>query len=95
MGVAIPGGVALVGYDDFELADALDPPITVIRQPDVQIATRAAELLFHQMETGDESHPMIKMGVELVVRGSCGEGKRPGKKGRDGIDSKKSLAKDG
>jgi LacI family transcriptional regulator len=93
MGVAIPGEVALVGYDDFELADALDPPITVVRQPDVQIATRAAELLFHQMETGDDSHPLIRMGVELIVRGSCGVAKRPAKTGRDGIDSKKSLAK--
>src|SRR5947209_861002 len=51
LGVSIPGEVSLLGFDDFELADALDPPITVVRQPVVGIATKAAELLFEVMST--------------------------------------------
>ncbi len=72
LGLRIPGQVALLGYDDFELADALDPPISVIRQPVTQIATRAAELLFQQMEAGSNGSEMITLKVDLVRRASCG-----------------------
>lgn len=72
LGLSIPGKVALLGYDDFDLADALDPPISVIRQPVTQIATRAAELLFQQMETGEDGRGMTTLKVELVRRASCG-----------------------
>jgi len=72
LGLRIPDAFALLGYDDFELADALEPPISVIRQPVADIATRAAQLLFQQMESGDESHSLTTLGVELIVRASCG-----------------------
>lgn len=71
MGVAIPKAIALIGFDDFELADALRPPITVMRQPVKAIATRAAEMLFEAMEAGHKRHNTVTMNVELVHRGSC------------------------
>ncbi len=71
--VSIPRSVALLGYDDFELADILDPPITVIRQPVGSIAKRAAEMLFQALETGESKARTVTLKVELVVRGSCGE----------------------
>jgi LacI family transcriptional regulator len=72
LGLSIPGDVALLGYDDFELADALDPPITVIRQPVIRLATRAAELLFEQLDRGTSGQGMVTLDVELVRRQSCG-----------------------
>jgi LacI family transcriptional regulator len=75
LGCPIPESVALLGYDDFKLADVLVPPISVVRQPVEQIATQAAELLFQQMETGIVSHSTVKLNVELVVRASCGGNK--------------------
>jgi LacI family transcriptional regulator len=74
LGLSIPGDVALLGYDDFELADALDPPISVIRQPVAQLATAAAELLFQQLEDRPAEKGLITMDVELVPRKSCGCG---------------------
>jgi len=44
LGIPIPSGIALMGFDDFELADTLHPPISVVRQPIAAIARRAAEL---------------------------------------------------
>jgi LacI family transcriptional regulator len=70
LGCRIPDSVALIGFDDFELADALEPPITVIRQPVTELATRAAELLFQQMETGIQSQSKVVLNVELIVRSS-------------------------
>lgn len=70
LGYRIPLNVALIGYDDFVLADALEPPISVVRQPVERIGARAAELLFHQMETGIQSHEMEILNVELILRAS-------------------------
>ena len=74
--IAIPKSVAVMGYDDFDLADALEPPIRVVRQPVVSIATRAAEMLFDAFRTGEEKRQTVTLKVELVHRGSCGELRR-------------------
>ncbi|HZP05134.1 MAG TPA: LacI family DNA-binding transcriptional regulator [Terracidiphilus sp.] len=71
LGIRIPGQIGLIGYDDFELADALESPITVVRQPITRIATRAAELLFEEMIDHKEPAGTISFDVELVLRSSC------------------------
>lgn len=71
LGLAVPGKVSLLGFDDFELADTLDPPITVVRQAVVGIATKAAELLFESMSAGQGKQRTVTLKVELVRRGSC------------------------
>lgn len=63
-------GVALVGFDDFELADMLDPSITVVAQNPVQLGRVAAGLLFARLDgTHGPSH-RITVDVKLIVRGS-------------------------
>jgi LacI family transcriptional regulator len=62
--------VALVGFDDFPLADLMTPSLTVVRQNVREIGRRAAELLFSRIE-GDASAPRRIVTVPtLVVRGS-------------------------
>jgi LacI family transcriptional regulator len=59
---------ALVGFDDFELADLLS--VTVIRHQPREMGHRAVELLFARL-AGDERPPQrIVLPTELVVRGS-------------------------
>ena len=73
--------VALVGFDDFPLADLMTPSLTVIRQNVREIGRRAAELLFSRIE-GDTSPPRRILSVPtLVVRGS-GEIPPPGQRSR-------------
>jgi LacI family transcriptional regulator len=69
--------VALVGFDDFYLADVLDPPVTVVAQDPSSIGWVAAERLFRRRD-GDVS-PFTTEVVKsrLVVRGS-GEIPPPG-----------------
>ncbi len=69
--IAIPKSVALVGFDDFDLADALEPPITVVRQPVREMATRAAELLFDALEKRGSRQGAVTLKVEMVVRASA------------------------
>ncbi|MDI2028663.1 LacI family DNA-binding transcriptional regulator [Saccharopolyspora sp. TS4A08] len=65
-----PGRPALVGFDDFELADLLDPPITVVTHDTWALGKSAAELLFARLD-GDASPPgRVVVPTRLLVRGS-------------------------
>ena len=64
--------IALVGFDDFELADLLG--ITVVRADAGQLGARAAALAFARLD-GDERPPQrVTIPTDLIVRGS---GERP------------------
>ncbi len=62
--------VAVVGFDDFALADRLDPAVTVVAQDPVVLGATAAQLLFARI-AGDTSPPReVVLLTRLVVRGS-------------------------
>jgi LacI family transcriptional regulator len=62
--------VAVVGFDDFELADMLDPPVTVVSQDAFAIGRTAAELLFHRLGGDRRPSQHVILDTTLVVRGS-------------------------
>jgi LacI family transcriptional regulator len=64
------GGLAFVGFDDFELADVLSPGVTVVAQDVGRLGRAAAELLFRRLagDRGPAEH--IEVPAELVLRGS-------------------------
>lgn len=47
-GLAIPDDLSVAGFDDTELASAVWPPLTTIRQPTRDLAYTAASLLFER-----------------------------------------------
>ena len=53
--------IALVGFDDFLMADLLDPAVTVVAQQPREIGHLAAEILFRRMD--EESGPT---GVHVI-----------------------------
>ena len=77
--IAIPDQVALLGYDDFQLAELVQPSITVIEQPIDEMGQVAAETLFAGL-LGDASASARKGGprkptllkTTLIRRASCG-----------------------
>jgi LacI family transcriptional regulator len=65
-----PGAVALVGFDDFELADMLATPVTVVRHAPEEMGRIAAELAYARLD-GNGARPVRRtIPCELVVRGS-------------------------
>lgn len=69
--------IALVGFDDFLLADLLEPRVSVIAQDPTKLGQTAAEWLFARLN-GDASPPQqIVVPTRLIVRGS-GEIAAPG-----------------
>ena len=71
-GLAIPGDLAVVGYDDMPWALALNPPLTAVRQPGVEMGRRAAEMLLDRITDPDRSPTLVTLQPTLVVRRSCG-----------------------
>ncbi len=62
--------VALVGFDDFPLADVLEPALTVVRQDVARVGDEVGRLLFARLD-GDTSGPVhVVLEPSLVVRGS-------------------------
>jgi LacI family transcriptional regulator len=73
----VPKDIALIGFDDFELAHIVAPPLTTVAQSPVEIAQRASALLFERIANGDKTgFPPVKVAlpVKLIIRTSCGCG---------------------
>jgi LacI family transcriptional regulator len=62
--------VALVGFDDLELADLLDPGLTVVAQDPAAIGRAAAEQLFARLDGDPGPGKHIVVPTRLVMRGS-------------------------
>jgi LacI family transcriptional regulator len=64
--------VALVGFGDFELADLVATPVTVVSYDPVQIGYTAGELLLRRL--GGEQGParVVEVPVTLISRGPAG-----------------------
>ncbi|WP_368497643.1 LacI family DNA-binding transcriptional regulator [Herbiconiux sp. A18JL235] len=54
--IAIPGQVAVIGYDDISYASAVSPALSSIRQPSDLMGARATELLLDELNSPDEHH---------------------------------------
>jgi LacI family transcriptional regulator len=76
--VRVPEDIAVIGFDDFELAEVLGTPLTVVRQSPTEMARTAAEILFSKIsntqtnQLSDQKTVKMLFPVELVVRRSCG-----------------------
>lgn len=67
---ALDARVAFVGFDDFELADLLPVPVTVVGYDPAEMARAAAELLFARL-AGDQRPPQrIVIPTRVIARGS-------------------------
>jgi LacI family transcriptional regulator len=62
--------VALVGFDDLVLADAVDPALTVVAQDGDRLGRAAAELLFARLDGDRGAARRVVVLTTLVVRGS-------------------------
>ncbi|WP_426738199.1 LacI family DNA-binding transcriptional regulator [Plantibacter sp. 2H11-2] len=70
LGLRIPQDLSVVGFDDTPLASTSSPPLTTVRQPIRQMASRAVEFI-HELRTGTVgSGEWVELPTRLVVRES-------------------------
>jgi DNA-binding LacI/PurR family transcriptional regulator len=68
-GRAVPGELAVMGFDDGDVAEAAG--LTTIRQPLEESGRVAARMLKAQMTGGGTTRQQVLLGLELVVRDSA------------------------
>ncbi|MEV0040990.1 LacI family DNA-binding transcriptional regulator [Streptomyces sp. NPDC056909] len=62
--------VAFVGFDDIELADLLNPGVTVIAQDAATLGRTAAERLFSRLDGAADAPSRVVVPTRLIARGS-------------------------
>jgi LacI family transcriptional regulator len=71
-GLAIPGDIALVGFDDVPFARYVDPPLTTIFLPAAELARKSSEMLIRLIHAEQMLDRNLLLDTHLVVRQSCG-----------------------
>src|SRR5579875_502485 len=61
---------ALIGFDDFELATLLSPPVSVVAYDPVELGRRAARLICDRLDGSGGPPRRIVVPTEVVARGS-------------------------
>lgn len=69
-GLHIPQDMAIVGYDDIELARYMTPPLTTIHQPKDELGELAIDVLINRMAEPELAQQRLQLTPELMVRGS-------------------------
>jgi LacI family transcriptional regulator len=62
--------IALIGFDDITLADAVEPGLTVVAQDPVALGRRAAELVFSRLDGYSGPARTVIVPSTLIARGS-------------------------
>jgi len=71
-GLSIPGDVSVIGIDDFEWAEIMSPRLTLVAQPNSDMARDAVEALLEQIETKQPPAGRLRIyPPRLVLRNSC------------------------
>ena len=69
-GRRVPEDVAVVGFDDSDLAPGTDPPLTTVRQPIEELGAEMGRLVLDQLDRAAPPRA-VTLGTELVVRASA------------------------
>ena len=73
---SVPEDIAIMGFDDSDLFDLLQPPLSVVRQPVCQLGRTSAEMLFSLLKADKRTKASAVtttiLPVELILRQSCG-----------------------
>jgi LacI family transcriptional regulator, gluconate utilization system Gnt-I transcriptional repressor len=70
MGIAVPGRVAIAGFNDLTGSDQMLPSLTTVRTPRAEIGQKAATLLLSLMSGKQVKPCFIDVGFELMIRES-------------------------
>jgi LacI family transcriptional regulator len=73
LGLRMPDDVSLVAFDDLEWTTIVEPPITVIAQPVLELGTMAGRRILARIAGDTGPAQRIRLPAELIVRNSCGE----------------------
>jgi LacI family transcriptional regulator len=71
-GLRIPEDIAVVGFDDMRLARYSIPPLTTVREPDIDHGWLAGNMLMDLINNRPLEQNHIVLKTEMKIRDSCG-----------------------
>ena len=69
LGLKIPEDISVIGYDDIKIAKILNPPLTTISQPILEMGRTAGEMLLQQIKR-DQIAREVHLPSRLIIRDS-------------------------
>ena len=73
MRLSVPGDVSVVGFDDIDLAQHVDPPLTTVHQPIRRKGEEAVRILLSVVQRRDQARPEHRrLETRLIIRSSTG-----------------------
>ena len=69
-GLRIPEDISLIGHNNYDIAELIQPPLTTIDVPIQQLGTIAAEILF-DLINGKQPQKRTILETKLIIRKSC------------------------
>jgi LacI family transcriptional regulator len=72
LGLRVPYDLALVAYDDINLASYIIPALTTIKQPKAEMGLAALNFLLARIKDKQSAPQRVLLPVSLVIRDSCG-----------------------
>lgn len=87
LGRRVPQDLSVIGFDDLAFVQWVDPPLTTVRQPLMQMGAAAAELVLSIAMGRTPEHDRIELPTTLVVRGSTAApgGRTPAARAANGV----------
>ena len=78
LGYQVPADISILGFDDIELASAINPALTTMAQPKQELAEIATSRLIEKMLSGnsDWENEQIILKANLIIRESTAAPKR-------------------
>lgn len=72
LGIAVPGDLSIVGYDDLQVAQWSSPALTTVHQPLIEMAEEAARMVLLLRGGERPNNLRLDLATSLVVRQSTG-----------------------
>lgn len=69
-GLVIPDDISIIGFDDVEADLMINPPLSTIRVPKIELGTEAMQLMVNMLKNKNSMDKKILVPVELIVRES-------------------------
>jgi alanine racemase len=76
LGMRVPGDISVVGFDDIDISQHTNPPLTTVHQPIRRKGESAVRLLLSVVERRDPRPEHLRLETRLIVRGSTGPAPR-------------------
>ncbi len=71
VGLQIPRDLSVIGFDNLDLTAHLDPPLTTVAQPFLEIGQQVANVLLSRIGGEKTQQHHITLSPELIYRDSC------------------------